>query len=233
MGEIVVRNIYKTFDKLVLDDVSHSFTENKVTVILGPNGAGKTTLMHIMLGLLKFDSGSVIFNGKNLTIPYKKEERVKFMYIPDNPFVNDFLTGYENLEYIASLYKYKGNIDDILKTVDLFDSKDLLVKDYSRGMKQRLCLSCIYMFNPEVLMLDEPTIGLDVFGILDLSKYLRELLLKQNLTIIVSTHDMSFCKQIADEIVILNEGKIFSTSKLNDLLNEYDSIEDALKEVRK
>ena len=205
--------ITKTFgSKTALDKVSVHLEAGKVNVILGPNGAGKTTLISILLGLCQQDSGMVRLNGEPISLPYTRETRRRFLYLSDTPVVMDYLTGYENLCYLNNIYGDRRTPDElreILGEFGLDQARDRLVKGYSRGMKQRLCLSTVRLFDPEIMILDEPTIGLDIIGIRDLAATVTRLK-KEGKIILIATHDLSFCRQVADEVILLKDGRICS-----------------------
>jgi len=148
MSYLRIENIHKNHgEKKVLNDINLEINEGDVVALIGPSGVGKTTLLNIIMGLSYADSGEVIYGDEKLAIPYNKEVRRKIAYIPDNPIFYDYLTGEENIKYIMDIYKSEKSDEEIyeyLKQFNLFDSKDILFKNYSKGMKQKLMLLSTY-----------------------------------------------------------------------------------------
>lgn len=205
-----VVNISKSFDKKsILFNLNLNIKKNLITVLMGPNGVGKTTLINIILGLVPLDSGDIFINGEkiknSLTIPQKKT----ICFIPDSQPFLDYLTGLENLKYISYIYKKNLNetkLHEIMNDFNLNPLDSTLVSDYSRGMKTKLSLCFIEIIDAELIILDEPTIGLDIVSI----EYLRNNIFKfkgQNKSIFITSHDMEFVRSIADEIYVLNNKK--------------------------
>lgn len=234
---IIVSHLKKSYTKknnifgfekektIALDDISFEVKKGEIFGILGPNGAGKSTLIKIMSTLLKEDFGKVtIFeNGKELL--KEKEIRKKINIISGSERGLYWrLTAKENLEYFAELYgvigkKKKEKIEELLKLVELYGREEEKVEKYSKGMKQRLQIARGLINDPDILFLDEPTLGLDVLG----AKKLRELIKRLSLlgkTIIFTTHYMNEAEEICDRILFINQGKIVKMGKLNDLKRE-------------
>ncbi|MGM0867568.1 MAG: ATP-binding cassette domain-containing protein [Bacillota bacterium] len=155
-------------DKQILRDFNIDISRSTIHALLGPNGAGKTILLKAILGISQPNSGRILFDDKLLMIPYSKIIRKKIGYLPDEPILSRFLTGLENLSYMNYLYdnpKKPDELISILKKNGIKDAKNVLVKNYSKGMKQRLSLAIIDLYNPALLILDEPTLGLDIVGV--------------------------------------------------------------------
>ncbi|MGN0184403.1 MAG: ABC transporter ATP-binding protein [Aristaeellaceae bacterium] len=220
-------------DHHVLTDFSVALQPNSITTILGPNGSGKTTFIKSILGILKSDSGTISINGEPCALPYSAALRRKFLYIPDDPLAVGYLTGRENLEYMSALYGVKlsrERAEAILEKYGLYERRDTLAKDYSRGMIQRLCLSYMEIFHPEILILDEPTNGLDIMAIHRIVDVLRSLA-REGKTILIATHDMSFCKSVSDQIIMIREGRKLAEQKLEWFEREYGAIEEAVNQL--
>mgnify|MGYP000880613903 CR=1 FL=1 len=228
MNTLNIVKLCKAFgDLTALNDVTLEFQAGETNVLLGPNGAGKTTLVKIVLGLLRPSEGIINYNQQKLSAPYSVEEKRLFFYLPDEPIVMDYLTGCENLKYIGALYRAdldREALHTILNEFDLLRAKDRLVKDYSRGMKQRLCLSYLRVYSPEIIILDEPTVGLDILGIQRLCGLVADFK-SEGRMIIVCTHDINFGKQVADRILFLKRGSII------DIIGDKESIDSIDKAI--
>lgn len=216
-------------DNKALNHVSLVLQPGTVTTLLGPNGSGKTTFIKTILGLQQKDSGTILMNEQECEMPYPKSVKRRFLYIPDDPMVMDYLTGKENLEYMCGLFQSSltgKDIDNILRKYGLYESKDKLAKNYSRGMKQKLCLSYMEIYSPEILILDEPTNGLDVLAIHQLEEFLKELS-SQGMTVLIATHDMSFCKTVSDHIAAISKGELIKMQNTEWYIRQYGSMENA------
>lgn len=196
--------------KKVLSDLNLKVKKNLVTVIMGPNGVGKTTLINVILGLTEYDNGNIIIDkslvNSNLTIDQKK----KICYIPDSPIFLEYLTGLENLIYISKIYERNLSNEKLKFIMNEYNlnSEDLtVVKDYSRGMKTKLNLCFIEIIDASFIILDEPTIGLDIISIEYLRNKISDFKL-QGKTILITSHDMEFVRSVADEIYLLNDNKL-------------------------
>ena len=204
-----------------LKDISFSIKKGEIFGILGPNGAGKSTLIKIMATLLKEDSGSI----KILGLDVDKNEKVirqKINLITGSERGLYWrLTARENLEYFAELYgiskKNKKNlIDKLVKLVGLFGREDEKVEKYSKGMKQRLQIARGLINDPQIIFLDEPTLGLDVLSAVNLRKLIKELS-REGKTIIYTTHYMKEAEEICDRVLFINKGKVLDIGNIDNL----------------
>ena len=204
-----------------LKAISFSIKKGELFGILGPNGAGKSTLIKIMATLLKEDSGSI----KILGLDVDKNEKVirqKINLITGSERGLYWrLTARENLEYFAELYgiskKNKKNlIDKLVKLVGLFGREDEKVEKYSKGMKQRLQIARGLINDPQIIFLDEPTLGLDVLSAVNLRKLIKELS-REGKTIIYTTHYMKEAEEICDRVLFINKGKVLDIGNIDDL----------------
>ena len=231
MSTLSVKKLNKFIEeKHILKDFDMEISKGTIHALLGPNGAGKTSLLKVILGISKTDSGEVLFMGESLSIPYSKEIRRKIGYVPDDPILTNYLTGLENLSYMNHIYGNCRNEDElleILKDNGIEHAKDVLVKDYSKGMKQRLSLAVLDLYNPALIIMDEPSIGLDILGVNDLKRKLIEYR-NQGSTILLTTHDIHFCQEIADNVSLINEGRNIDGGTISDWLLQYDNIEKAM-----
>ena len=203
--------------ELAVNQLSIHVRKNEIYGFLGPNGAGKSTVMKMLLGLLQPTHGSIKLFNKN----FKSNQNALLSNVGsliEEPSYYANLTGYENLQIIQRLLKLpKENIDKVLKIVKLYDQKDKLVKNYSLGMKQRLGIALAIVKFPKLLILDEPTNGLDPAGIQEIRELIKSLPQKYNMTVIISSHILSEIEQMATTVGIINKGKLLFEGRLADL----------------
>ncbi len=222
-----VKKTFKTsFSKSpseVLKDISFHITAGSITGFLGANGAGKTTTFKCMLGLLFPDAGQIEFFGKE-TLDNAIKSKIGFM--PERPQFPEYLTAEEFLLYYLSLYnnlekkKARALIDNALKQVRLLESKKQLLKNFSKGMIQRIGIAQAIIHEPELVILDEPMSGLDPDGRVDLSNLILEIH-KTGKTIFFSSHLLDDVQKLCDELVILKKGStLFQGSKI-DFMNQF------------
>ncbi|KAF1301452.1 lantibiotic protection ABC transporter ATP-binding subunit [Enterococcus saccharolyticus] len=205
MNIIEVKNLSKAFKQHVaLSDVTISVKEGEIYGLIGPNGAGKSTLLKLITGVLQADSGQIFYRGQSIQSSHMQEIGA----IIEHPAIYPNLTARENLEVMTTLLHLdKKRIGETLQTVDLQRTGKKIVKHFSLGMKQRLGIAMALIIHPKVLILDEPTNGLDPIGIQELRELLR-LLASQGVTIILSSHILSEVQQVADTIGMINQGHV-------------------------
>lgn len=220
MNIIETKNLTKSYaDFTAVSNVSLHIPKGTVYGFLGPNGAGKSTTMKMFLGLTKQTSGSFVINGK--TFPENRVEILKEVgsFIEAPAFYGN-LSGEENLEIIRKILGLpKSSVSESLEIVGLTQYKKRLAKKYSLGMKQRLGLASALIGKPPILMLDEPTNGLDPVGIHEIRTLIRSLPEKFDCTVLVSSHLLSEVELIADTIGILNHGSLLFEGTLEQLRN--------------
>lgn len=232
MFAVEFKDLSKKFDDtLVLNNISLKIKEGKIYGLLGPNGAGKSTTISIICGLLKITSGEVkIFDvdvSKNM-----KDQNKKIGYIPQDISVYLELTAYENLKFFGELYGLKGEkllerIEYALEFTGLSDVKNKVCGKFSGGMKRRLNIACAILHNPSIVIMDEPTVGIDPQSrnkILESVKKLNE----SGTTIIYTTHYMEEAEALCDEIGIIDHGNIIvtgSTQELKEIISEHNILE--------
>jgi len=187
---------------------------------LGPNGAGKTTSLRMIAGILKPTSGSVMIGGVDISEdPIAAKSKLGF--IPDRPFIYEKLTGSEFLRFVAGLYGQQGprvehRARELLALFDLEEWRDELVESYSHGMRQKLIVSGAFVHRPEVIVVDEPHVGLDPKSIKILRDLFREYV-RRGHTIMMSTHTLEAAESLCDRIAIMNGGKIIACGTMDDL----------------
>jgi ABC-2 type transport system ATP-binding protein len=189
---------------------------------IGRNGAGKTTTMNILTGLMAFDSGKIIVDGKDLT--GKTGELSKYIgYLPEAPAFYDYMNSYEYLDLIAGLLNIKSKqkrIQELLEMVSLKKDAKRKIGGYSRGMKQRLALAVAIFDRPPILFLDEPSSALDPEGRREMLGLIEELK-DEDTTIFLSTHILSDAERVCDNICMIDEGKILLTESLDGLYKKH------------
>ncbi len=216
---VKVENISKRYKKgkLALDNISFNVDDGEVFGLLGPNGAGKSTTMKIMTTILKPTDGRILVNEEDLQ-SNPQRIRSKFGYIAQDNSLDEQLTGRENILLQSRLYHLKQSedrTDEILNLIDLGEDIDIPVSKYSGGMKKRLEIGCALISRPEILFLDEPTLGLDIEARMDIWNYIRMLNKSYNVTVIVTTHYLEEADVICDKIAIIDSGKIVAIGSPN------------------
>lgn len=212
-----IKNVSKKIGKKqILKDITLEVKQGEIFGFVGPNGAGKTTLIKTMLGLYKQDSGSITINGFNIKTEFEKAME-NIGAIIENPEMYDYLSGKDNLK----IYKMIGNVSDealeeIIKTVKLENRINNKVKTYSLGMRQRLGLAQALISNPKLLILDEPTNGLDPIGIKELRELLKKISKEKNISVFVSSHILSEIELMCDRIAIIDGGSLIEIKDLKD-----------------
>ncbi|UCH72526.1 MAG: ATP-binding cassette domain-containing protein [Thermoplasmatales archaeon] len=224
MDIINTENLTKKFNGFTaVDNISFSVKKGEIFGFLGPNGAGKTTTIKMLTTLLNPTKGSAYVAGFDI-FKQRDEVRQKIGIVFQEPALDTELTGGENLEYHARMYgmsrnKRKNRIDDVLNLVDLSDKKDILVKNYSGGMKRRLEIARGLMHYPTVLFLDEPTLGLDSQTRMAIWDYINKMNKEEGTTIFLTTHYMDEADYLCDRVGIIDYGKILVMDDINNLKN--------------
>ena len=243
MSETILKceNLCKHFGKKqILDRVSLEVKQGDILGFIGPNGAGKTTTIKLILGLQSIDSGTVKINGYDIQKDFEKAIE-KVGTIVENPDLYMYLSGYDNLKLIANLYKNvdKKRIDEVVKLVKLEKRIKDKVSKYSLGMRQRLGIAQALLHKPNLLILDEPTNGLDPEGIKELRDLIKELAKKENMAIVISSHNLAELESFCNKVTIIKNGKVVETSTINEVkkveqsyiieLNNLENVEQILE----
>ena len=222
---IQFNDLTKVYDnEYAVDHLSLSINKGEIFGLLGPNGAGKSTTILMTLGLSEPTSGTVTVNGINST-NHPIDVKKIVGYLPDDVGFYHQMTGLENLMYTASLNgmdrkEAKERALHLLELVGLTDAKDKRTDKYSRGMRQRLGLADVLMKNPQVIILDEPTIGIDPEGVRELLGLIKDLSKKEQITVLLSSHDLHQVQKICDRVGIFVKGKLLATGNINDLAQQ-------------
>ena len=224
MDIITTNKLTKKFDKLIaVDAISFSVTKGEIFGFLGPNGAGKTTTIKMLITLLNLTKGSATVAGFDVR-KQRDQVRKSIGVVFQEPALDTELTGKENLDYHARMYgisrdKRKSRINEVLHLVDLEDKKDVLVKNYSGGMKRRLEIARGLMHYPTVLFLDEPTLGLDSQTRRAIWDYIKKMNKEEGTTIFLTTHYMDEADYLCDRVGIIDHGKILVIDSASNLKN--------------
>ena len=223
MSVLTLQNISKSYGKIqALNNLSFEIPQGCVFGVLGPNGSGKTTLLSIILDVLKADSGSFLWFGQ----PGSPEQRKKIGSLLETPNFYHYLSAVNNLKITNSISgrgDYQG-IDAVLQKVNLFERKDSRFSSYSLGMKQRLAIAAALLGDPKVLVLDEPTNGLDPVGIAEIRELIIELS-KKGHTIIMASHLLDEVEKVCTHVAIIKKGSLLTTGAVEDVLADEDTIE--------
>ena len=213
-----VKKLNKSFGKKqVLKDVSFSLEEGEILGFIGPNGAGKTTTIKCILGLQRIGSGSVSIDGYDVVKEFSNAiSRVGA--IVESPDMYMYLSGRKNLEMVARMYKgiTKDRIDEVIKLVGLEARINDKVSKYSLGMRQRLGIAASLIHNPNLLILDEPTNGLDPEGIKELRSLLKSLAKKNNVGILISSHNLAELESFCTNVCIIKNGEIIESTSVKE-----------------
>jgi len=224
---IEATDIRKTYNSLVaVDSISFTVNRGETFGLLGPNGAGKTTTINMIVGVLKPDSGVIQINGA--PDPTQPEIRRQIGNAPQSLALYDDLTSEENLRFFAKLYHISGTtlkqrIDWALEFAGLTERRKELVKKYSGGMKRRLNLACALIHDPQVLLLDEPTVGIDPQSRNLIFESIEELK-KQGRTVIYTTHYMDEAQRLCDRVAIIDHGRILAMDIVDGLIEKHGGL---------
>ncbi|EJQ45613.1 Uncharacterized protein BWINRASL_05230 [Bacillus mycoides] len=215
-----VRDVKKVIGKKTLvEDISFDVKQGEVFGFLGPNGAGKTTTIRMLVGLIKATEGTISIGGYSIKENFREAMR-QIGSIVENPELYTYLTGWENLKQFARML---GDISDeriieIAKMVHLDERIHDKVKTYSLGMKQRLGIAQALLGNPKLLILDEPTNGLDPAGIRELREFIHKLVKEENMSVFISSHLLSEVQMICDRVAIIHKGKMITVAPIEELI---------------
>ena len=214
-----VANVTKKYgERFAVDNVSFQIFEGEIFGLIGPNGAGKTTIIKMITGLATPTTGTVFICGNNIRTNFEKAI-ANVGGIIENPELYSYMSGMDNLKYFASLYP-NITMDRIKEVVTLVGMEDRIydkVRTYSLGMKQRVGIAQALLHNPKLLILDEPTNGLDPNGIKDMREFLKKLASREKISILISSHILAEMEQLCDTIGIIDGGKIVEVKTVEQL----------------
>ncbi|PWU68095.1 ABC transporter ATP-binding protein [Gracilibacillus dipsosauri] len=217
-----LKNVNKSIGKKkIIKDLSFEIYPGEVFGFLGPNGAGKTTTIRMMVGLMKISAGDILINGVSVSKNYKQAVR-QVGAIVENPEMYPFMSGWKNLKHFARMIPgiTDERIKEVIALVGLEKAIHEKVGKYSLGMRQRIGVAQALLHNPSILILDEPTNGLDPAGIREIRQYIRKLAEEENVAVIVSSHLLSEIELMCDRIGIIKNGELVTVEKVADESNE-------------
>ncbi|MDQ0417536.1 ABC-2 type transport system ATP-binding protein [Croceifilum oryzae] len=208
----------------IVEDITFEVQKGEIFGFLGPNGAGKTTTIRMLVGLIRPTEGMIQIGGYPLQDQFI-EAISQVGCIVENPELYPYLTGRENLEHFARMMTGVTDewIHEIIRLVELEERIDELVKTYSLGMRQRLGIAQALLGSPKILILDEPTNGLDPAGIRELRAFIRKLVHEQGISVFISSHILHEIQLMCDRVAIINKGKIVYTGPVRELVHEEET----------
>ena len=232
---IEIKNVSKSYDGKVkaLNDISFKIDNGEIFAFIGHNGAGKTTMIKSLVGILDFDSGYILINGKSI----KKEPiecKREMAYVPDNPDLYENMTGLDFINFICDIYDVsledrKVNIEKYSKMFEMDGKLGSDISSFSHGMKQKVALIAALSHNPDVLIMDEPFVGLDPKAVFDMKEVMHKMA-KEGKTIFFSTHILDVAEKLCDRVAIIKKGEIVKIGKMKDIKGD-ESLEQVFLEL--
>ena len=232
---IEIKNVSKSYDGKVkaLNDISFKIDNGEIFAFIGHNGAGKTTMIKSLVGILDFDSGDILINGKSI----KKEPiecKREMAYVPDNPDLYENMTGLDFINFICDIYdvsleERKVNIEKYSKMFEMDGKLSSDISSFSHGMKQKVALIAALSHNPDVLIMDEPFVGLDPKAVFDMKEVMHKMA-KEGKTIFFSTHILDVAEKLCDRVAIIKKGEIVKIGKMKDIKGD-ESLEQVFLEL--
>lgn len=232
---IEIKNVSKSYDGKVkaLNDISFKIDNGEIFAFIGHNGAGKTTMIKSLVGILDFDSGDILINGKSI----KKEPiecKREMAYVPDNPDLYENMTGLDFINFICDIYdvsleERKANIEKYSKMFEMDGKLGSDISSFSHGMKQKVALIAALSHNPDVLIMDEPFVGLDPKAVFDMKEVMHKMA-KEGKTIFFSTHILDVAEKLCDRVAIIKKGEIVKIGKMKDIKGD-ESLEQVFLEL--
>lgn len=232
---IEIKNVSKTYNgtKKALDNVNLKIDSGEIFAFIGQNGAGKTTMIKSIVGILDFEEGDILINGKSIkTDPINS--KMEMAYVPDNPDLYENMRAIDFINFICDMYEVptEERNKNIEKYAKMFDLENKLVDDissYSHGMKQKVALIAALAHNPKVLIMDEPFVGLDPHAVYDMKELMKKMA-KAGKTVFFSTHILDVAEKLCDHVAIIKSGKIVKTGKMTDIKGD-ESLEQVFLEL--
>ena len=236
---IEIKNVTTSYVKgqKIIDNMNLTIDDGTVFGFIGPNGAGKTTTLEMITGVLQIDEGDIFIDGKSIKDKPLQAKKL-FGFVPDSPEMFEKLTGLEYLNFIGDVYEVPAKqrleiVEKLAKEFNIYDHLKDRIQSYSHGMKQKLLIISVLMYNPKNWILDEPMTGLDPQSSFTLKNLMKEHSKKGN-TVFFSTHVLEVAEKICDKIAIINKGKIIfvgTCKELRDMLKSNQSLEESFLEI--
>jgi ABC-2 type transport system ATP-binding protein len=232
---IEIINLTKRYGStLAVDNLNLKVPEGELFGFIGPNGAGKTTTLRMLVGILEATAGTITIAGVDVA-RFPEKAKAIMGFIPDRPFLYEKLTGMEFLHFIGDLYRvdprdFHMRAEELLQRFSLYDWGDHLIESYSHGMKQRLIIASALLHDPQIIIVDEPMVGLDPAGIRMVKNIFRRLA-DGGTTIFMSTHTLEIAENLCDRIGIIHQGRLIALGTTGDLRGTARMNEGDLEEV--
>lgn len=231
---IEIKNLTKIYNnKKVVDDISFTVNDKEIFAFIGHNGAGKTTSIKSIVGINDFDSGEILINGKSIKTQSLEAKKV-IAYVPDNPDLYENMRAIDFINFICDMYEIdeEKRQNRILKYAKLLEIEDKLndeISSFSHGMKQKIAIISALAHDPDILIMDEPFVGLDPKAVYDLKNIMKEMC-QNNKTIFFSTHILDVAEKLCDRVAIIKNGKIVKVGKMKDIKGD-ESLETVFLEL--
>jgi len=221
-----VINLTKKFaEQTALQTINITIDKNEIIGLLGPNGAGKSTLMKSIVGAIKIDEGEIIFNGKNIT-ENEIESKKRIGFLPENNPLYLEMYVKEYLQFVANVHKISGKrVEEVIDMVGITPEKSKKINQLSKGYKQRVGLAQAIIHQPDLLILDEPTNGLDPNQIIEIRNVIKEI--GNEKTVLLSTHIMQEVEALCSRVILIHKGNILRDCPINEFKGKFDSLEEA------
>ena len=236
---IEIKNVTKIYngEKNAVDNISFTVNNGEIFAFIGHNGAGKTTTIKSIVGILDFEEGDILINGKSIKkspIECKKQ----MAYVPDNPDLYENMKAIDFINFICDMYEVskevrEENINKYAKMFEMQEKLDDYISSFSHGMKQKIALIAAFVHNPDVLIMDEPFVGLDPKAVFDIKEVMKDMC-KQGKTIFFSTHILEVAERLCDRVGIINRGKLVFIGTYEEMKREFNkkaSLEELFMEI--
>ena len=224
---------YKKADVKAIDNINLTINKGEIYGFIGPNGAGKSTTIKCVVGIIEFDEGDVLLDGVSIKDnPMLIKSRIS--YVPDNPDLYENLAAIKYLDFISNIYNVGEERNEIIhKYASMFGIEDKLanpIKTYSHGMKQKLAIIAALVHKPELIILDEPFVGLDPKAAYDLKQMLRSLC-EEGMMVFFSSHVLEVVEKFCDKVAIIKNGKIVANGTIDEVKGDDESLEEVFLEL--
>lgn len=222
-------NLTKKYgEQTALNSINITIDKNEIIGLLGPNGAGKSSLMKSIVGAISIDEGQILFNNLDITT-HEIECKKKMGFLPENNPLYQEMYVREFLNFVAEIHQVsKGRIDEVIDLAGITPEKSKKISQLSKGYKQRVGLAQAILHQPDLLILDEPTNGLDPNQIIEIRNVIKEI--GQEKTVILSTHIMQEVEALCSRVILIHEGKILQDCPIEEFKGRFTSLEEAFQE---